>query len=363
MNFSEKPFLSESLHKDEDECESSGSPGATVGLPYGRANGAIEAVQLDGNKTSKELLCNIHSSPQHSNLGESSKSHSLPLQSEASMTKVETGDFQMSSDDDLFGDLEVLENLCESSYAADQLTKDQQSYHSLECVDVYDKPKQCFIQPVASVVEKKSKTSEHTNEAEVNFTPSPHPLDVKKINVKEDNLGEHSSIGQKQQSILAFVRKGKEASKSKTSLKQTDIGVFFGLKPLKKPAKKITTSQNGARITNSSQSQSASQRQGHWATRKTFNNDRKNTGFTTEGQSSSQSEGLAGSNRTQTQRSCPFYKKIPNSAFTVDAFRYGNIPGCHAYFLSHFHYDHYMGLNGKFKNPIYCSKVIDCRVY
>ena len=45
--------MSESLHKDEDECESSGSPGATVGLPYGRANGAIEAVQLDENKTRK----------------------------------------------------------------------------------------------------------------------------------------------------------------------------------------------------------------------------------------------------------------------------------------------------------------------
>jgi len=58
------------------------------------------------------------------------------------------------------------------------------------------------------------------------------------------------------------------------------------------------------------------------------------------------------------QRTCPFYKIMPGFYICVDAFRYGKVEGQNAYFLSHFHSDHYIGLTSSWcHGPIYASRV------
>ncbi|XP_035747393.1 DNA cross-link repair 1A protein isoform X2 [Egretta garzetta] len=159
-------------------------------------------------------------------------------------------------------------------------------------------------------------------------------------------------------------------SSSAKELKQMDIGVFFGLKPkVKEESKGEACLSEGKEISNSVTPNRKRPRQ----------QKRKAEGSVedveTVIESPSTNEALAdvssGCQRRwrkkfkelpttgegTRKKHCPFYKKIPGTGFTVDAFQYGEIEGCTAYFLTHFHSDHYSGLTKNFMFPIYCNKI------
>lgn len=65
-----------------------------------------------------------------------------------------------------------------------------------------------------------------------------------------------------------------------------------------------------------------------------------------------------GNNFISKQRQMPFYKvlRFGEQKIAVDAFNYNKIPNVTAYFLTHFHSDHYGGLGKTWSHgPIYCS--------
>ncbi|XP_041830371.1 DNA cross-link repair 1A protein [Melanotaenia boesemani] len=160
-----------------------------------------------------------------------------------------------------------------------------------------------------------------------------------------------------------------------SGLKQTDIGVFFGLKPLKQKEpesgpKELSTSSIPTAGENSGQKRQRRNRQ-RKSKADTAGNESQDTETVNE-LSSVGGQGEAGRGRTRGWRRrwnrgnadgevelprCPFYKKIPGTRFAVDAFRYGEVEGITAYFLTHFHSDHYGGLTKNSTFPIYCNRI------
>lgn len=134
--------------------------------------------------------------------------------------------------------------------------------------------------------------------------------------------------------FLGFKRKSptdKKMPQKKTE--QRDIGTYFGLAPL---AKQASAAANFL----------AKFRPGH------------TTPVAASGEYGHRKGGNGWKSNRESTRGCPFYKKMPGTPFTVDAFKFGAVEGCKAYFLSHFHSDHYGGLTRSWcHGPIFCTEV------
>ena len=79
----------------------------------------------------------------------------------------------------------------------------------------------------------------------------------------------------------------------------------------------------------------------------------KKKGFLAPSYASLEEKENKGGNRRQ--QKVPFYKLMKDTNLAVDAFNYGSIPGVSNYLLSHFHYDHYIGMSRKWAGRVVCS--------
>ena len=79
----------------------------------------------------------------------------------------------------------------------------------------------------------------------------------------------------------------------------------------------------------------------------------KKKGFLAPSYASLEEKENKGGNRRQ--QKVPFYKLMKDTNLAVDAFNYGSIPGVSNYLLSHFHYDHYIGMSRKWTGRVVCS--------
>ncbi|XP_009505729.2 DNA cross-link repair 1A protein isoform X1 [Phalacrocorax carbo] len=159
-------------------------------------------------------------------------------------------------------------------------------------------------------------------------------------------------------------------SSSAKELKQMDIGVFFGLKPKVKEESKGETRSNEEKQIPSSVTPNGKRprQQKRKAERSVEDVEAVTESSSKNGAFGDISSGgqrkwrkkikeLPTTGEGTRKKHCPFYKKIAGTGFTVDAFQYGEIEGCTAYFLTHFHSDHYCGLTKNFMFPIYCNKI------
>lgn len=341
LNFSGQDVIGS---RREEDLENGNITELQISSDESEMNSPLANHETCNNRVKKELNRQGNQVTQEMSEGKKGKEISKSsLLSEADCKEKLSGglmdeDFGISSDEDLFGEPMTFSSLSEILGHGNQHRG--QNEGTFQCLD-------------------------NSSQAIVTKETGASPVQVDMPKTQPNDEGETSSTqtssSQRQLSMMSFVTKSKAIGvlSDKSSMKQTDIGVFFGLKPLARETEiKLPSSQNDANSMTSSQPSTMSHRyHGGWrrGNKPSRGGGKTNSGYGSGGQSSGPGEDAPSA--PQSQKSCPFYKKIPGSVITVDAFRYGDIPGCRAYFLSHFHYDHYAGLNGKFSNPIYCSKI------
>lgn len=177
-----------------------------------------------------------------------------------------------------------------------------------------------------------------------------------------------SPISSKSVPSLSLATMNTKSSPAK-ELKQMDIGVFFGLKPKAKEERKgeaclsekkqisSSVSPNGKRPRQQKRKAEGSVEDVEAVTESSCKNEAIADVPSGGRRWRKRYKGLPTTGEEPRKKHCPFYKKIPGTGFTVDAFQFGEIEGCTAYFLTHFHSDHYCGLTKNFRFPIYCNKI------
>ncbi|XP_054624994.1 DNA cross-link repair 1A protein [Dunckerocampus dactyliophorus] len=205
-------------------------------------------------------------------------------------------------------------------------------------------------------------TVNDTQSAKEETLQSPQRLVLERL---RETILSSSSVPPSSQAFQSTMAPSKAGQGS--SFKQTDIGVFFGLKPLKekkKPEALLKSDLDATCISTITQTHRGQKAGRH---RKRNTSEDVNNGDVVD------TPIEVGRSRTNDRRKrwwnrekdggdgqplrCPLYKKIPGSTFAIDAFRYGAIEGITAYFLTHFHSDHYGGLTKNSTLPIYCNKI------
>ena len=227
----------------------------------------------------------------------------VPSNSSCLQIKMEPENRKSSSNEDF---LDEFTNRC-SSYDSDASNENSQSIleHANE-TDIADN----VVPPNSSCLQIKMEPENKSNDTLGNSNENKSQVTSVVIHGSSQR---QQGAKMQQQTLRSYsdksTRSGNASNKSnaRNNLKQSDIGVYFGLKPVERPALKNETPV--ASLTQNEQSKAGKDVPKGWASRKQCNlRSSQHTRKTAAGYSSSGGGDSTGSDSWH--RPCPFYKKI-----------------------------------------------------